>query len=1247
MAGNRSITVTLRANVQDFKSQFDAATKAAENTAKATEQSAKKADTAMGQMVQSAKSSQAEWTTAGTALTAFGAATLGGLGLAVKAAMDWESAFAGVRKTVDASEAEFAALEQGLRSMARELPASHTEIAAVAEAAGQLGIATPNILGFTRTMVDMGVATNLSSEEAATSLARFMNVMGTSQSDVGRLGAAVVGLGNNFATTESEIVEMSQRLAGAGAQAGLTEGDVMGIATAMSSVGIEAEAGGSAMSQTMKRIGKAVDEGGESLSLFGQVAGMTAEEFSAAWREDPAMALDAFITGLSSVESQGMTTNGVLSELGITGIRESDALLRLSAAAGQGADGMSLLATAVQMGNGEFDKGSALMEEAAQRYETAESKIQMAKNALVDAGISIGGVVLPAIADLAGRVGDLAGWFADLPGPVHGAIGALGGIAGAGALAAGSFLLIFPRVMDTVSAFKTLKSDMPGVASGLSKVGSAAAVAAGAIAVLNVAGSVTESFRDGAEQAELLAAQLLNMSAAGEVTADSINGLVSSTVPFGVSVHGIGDALSLIDTDPVSAGIEGLTKTLLGVPTTVDVATESLGSLDGALVNLVNGGYMEEFSNAFAQAVKDAEAYGYTAEDLIEQLPGLKEALTPIATEMGLTADNATLAKLALEGIDPAVLAAASGMDEGTVAAEALAGGMAEVESETESATEQLENMLDSLIEMGNLFIDAERGAMDYADALKEAGEAAKENGKHWEDGTEAAAANKDELLSLAEQALKTADAFAYENESGTFLQQAREDLIDVAAEMMGSREEAEAYVDQLLGTPEEIQTIIDLETQVAKDEWRDLWDEIGHHPPEVPVTADTDPAKGEVQQFSGTLGDMPPGAVPVDADTDQAERKVNTFGQKVGETPTGDVPIDADTSPAEEQLHIFGSRAGDVSATVIIDADTYYGEDQLRQFQSAINEAGGSVTINGETMNGQQALSALVAEVNAGEGYVDINGTPVNAESALLMLVDHINNSGGTVTIDGDKVPAQLKTGEVKRQIDGTEGTVTIDGNNDPANRATDSAKRHADGTTGTIDVNANTGGAESSINSTARNRSSTITASAATWSAENQLNWLARNRTSTITVRTSGAGGGVKAQLAYASGGPVYGPGTGTSDSIDAKLSNNEHVVTAGEVKAAGGHQAIYSLRQQLLAGAKTLHLATGGGVENGSIAPVRYTPVMQQQPGLPVSASVDTGAIASAVAGAISAYEPIVAIGDREFVGVMRRAGRLGAR
>src|SRR5690606_10371551 len=65
--------------------------------------------------------------------------------LSTKAAIDFESAFAGVRKTVDATEEQFAQLETGMRDMAQRLPATASEIALVGEAAGQLGIKTENL----------------------------------------------------------------------------------------------------------------------------------------------------------------------------------------------------------------------------------------------------------------------------------------------------------------------------------------------------------------------------------------------------------------------------------------------------------------------------------------------------------------------------------------------------------------------------------------------------------------------------------------------------------------------------------------------------------------------------------------------------------------------------------------------------------------------------------------------------------------------------------------------------------------------------------------------------------------------------------------------------------------------------------------------------------------------------------------------------------------------------------------------
>ena len=1158
------------------------ASKATEQVGKGAEQAAKQADTAMGRLVQSAQNNREAWTSAGTTLTAFGAASLGALGLATKAAMDWESSWAGVQKTVDGTAPQMEALESGLRGLARELPASHAEIAAVAEAAGQLGIETPNVLGFTRTMIDMGEATNMSAEEAATSLARFMNVMGTSQSEVGRLGASVVGLGNNFATTESEIVQMSQRLSGAGAQANMTEGDVLGIAAAMSSVGIEAEAGGSAMSLTMKRIGKEVDTGGSKLELFAQVAGMSAEQFSQAWKSDPAAALDAFITGLSTVESQGMTTNGVLSELGITGIRESDALLRLSAAAGQGADGLSLMAEAVQMGNEEFDRGTALIEEASKRYETAESRIQLAKNALVDMGISIGGVVLPAIAGLADGAADMAGWFADLPAPVHEAAGALAAVVGAGSLAAGSFLLLFPRVIETVSAFKTLNASTNGMAGRIGKVGLAIGAAAAALPLLIAGARAAEDALKGVDRAALsigmeeMASR--TMQAADATSAyDALLGDLADTGALNTKqFDNLGVSISKVaDMDAIGKFGHSIGLASGGM----DLLVERLESTGDALALLYQTD-LPRAQESFEAIWAEAQAGGATFDQLLEVMPAFKNELQAMANMMGEDAtDSAVLLKIATGELVPP-------MDEATGAAGAFAEGMGDAAEATQSAADAATEALSAMRDLANEFIGAERGALDYADAMDEAAEAAQENGKHWEDGTEAADENKRALLDLAEQAWATADALSAEGKSGTFLEQAREDLIETAVEMGMGRQEAEEYVNQLLATPEDIATQVDLDTQAAREEWAALWADLGYHPPEVPVGADTSPAEDEVVLFEDGVVSSDPALAPVGADTSQAQ----------------------------EEVTIWGSQVGDVPATVYVQGDLYGVEATMEAFYAEMQEQDWTVEINGETATAEEALDVLLEEVNNGNGSVTINGMTFPADTSLMALIEAINMSEGEVTITGD---------------------------NQPAKSETDEAKAHADGTEGTIDVDADTSDAESSTNHAARDRSSQITATAQTSSANAAINAAARARTAYVNVVATGATSALRAGMrsaGFATGGPVYGPGTGTSDSIPALLSNGEHVITAREVALAGGQDAIYRMREAIRSG---FRFANGGAVERGSHVPVMsMVPVQRSQQ---VSASVDTGAISSAVRSGMQGMGVQVNLDGRTLYGAVVDAGK----
>lgn len=310
----------------------------------------------------------------------------------VQASMDFESAITGVAKTTDLTDEELADMSDAIKVMSTEIPASTTEIAAVAEAAGQLGIQKDALLDFTRVMTMLGTATNMTAEDAATALARFANITGMSADNYDRLGAVIVDLGNNFATTESEITQMGTRLASGGKLAGLTEPQIMALAAAMSSVGIEAEAGGTAMTQTLNAIEKAVATGEDSLQSFADVAGMSADSFAEMWNTDALGALTAFIRGLGSLDEQGESAVLVLEDLGLTGIRQSNMLKSLALAADQ-------MDSAVQTANTAWDENIALTNEANKRYATTQSKLDMMQNAYNNLKVAVGDAFTPALRD--------------------------------------------------------------------------------------------------------------------------------------------------------------------------------------------------------------------------------------------------------------------------------------------------------------------------------------------------------------------------------------------------------------------------------------------------------------------------------------------------------------------------------------------------------------------------------------------------------------------------------------------------------------------------------------------------------------------------------------------------------------------------------------------------------------------------------------------------------------------------------
>ena len=309
--------------------------------------------------------------------------TVAGLGAAaIKVGIEFESAFAGVKKTVDASDEQLSALHDGLIDLSKEIPVTAAGLSAIAESAGQLGIDVDNIEEFTATMADLSVATNLTAEEAATSFARFANIVGMSQENFDKLGSVVVALGNNLATTEAEITAMAMRIAGAGSQVGLTEAQIMAFSGALSSVGIEAEAGGTAFSTLISKMSLAVAQGGAALTDFSDVAGMTGDAFREAFEQDAGQAILSFIQGLARINDEGGSAIKTLDDIGLSDIRMRDALLRASGAS-------DVFAEALDIANTAWDENIALSKEAEQRYKTMESRLQLLKNSVAALGIAI------------------------------------------------------------------------------------------------------------------------------------------------------------------------------------------------------------------------------------------------------------------------------------------------------------------------------------------------------------------------------------------------------------------------------------------------------------------------------------------------------------------------------------------------------------------------------------------------------------------------------------------------------------------------------------------------------------------------------------------------------------------------------------------------------------------------------------------------------------------------------------------
>lgn len=405
----------------------------------------------------------------------------------VDASSTVDAAYRDMRKTVEGTEEQFEHLKKSAIEFSRTHVTSADQILQIEAIGGELGIATENLEAFAEAISNISVSTNLDVEGAADALGHLSNILHLTEDDYDGFSDALVRLGNNGASTETEIANIAERIGAMGAIVGMSGSDVLAWASTIASTGQNAEAAGTAISRTMsymetavaaaggtmdtsfEAINAAVEEGGDKLTIFASLAGKTADEFAdawstdsesmaeelnesldsakenlqliadvahmsakdfaKAWEDDPTAVLEAFIKGLNDIEDAEGSADKVLQSLGITAVRQKQAIEGLMQTVGGLDDNLKMSEDAWNGISDRWGQAGDAANEAAKKAEGFSGQMQILKNMAQNFLSELGEGATPWIKKFAGQLEWVSGLFSDLSTDTKKWIVAVGGIA--------------------------------------------------------------------------------------------------------------------------------------------------------------------------------------------------------------------------------------------------------------------------------------------------------------------------------------------------------------------------------------------------------------------------------------------------------------------------------------------------------------------------------------------------------------------------------------------------------------------------------------------------------------------------------------------------------------------------------------------------------------------------------------------------------------------------------------------------
>lgn len=323
------------------------------------------------------------------------------LGIAANEAIKYESAMADVRKTVDFDTPEqFKQMGADILQMSQELPMSAEGIAQIVAAGGQAGIAREDLKQFATDAVKMGIAFDITADQAGEMMAKWRTAFGMSQGEVVQLADQVNYLSNTTAASSDSISDIVTRVGPLGQVAGMSAAQVAAIGASMASVGVQSDVAATGIKNMA--LGLVAGEGATKTQAEAfQQLGLSATDVAKRMQED---ARGTIIDVLSRVKQLPKEMQAsVLSDL--FGKESINAIAPLLTQLDNLKDNFNKVGDATQYA-GSMDA------EYQARVGTTANQLQLAKNNLVALAINVGSILLPAISSVAGALATAAGGIA-------------------------------------------------------------------------------------------------------------------------------------------------------------------------------------------------------------------------------------------------------------------------------------------------------------------------------------------------------------------------------------------------------------------------------------------------------------------------------------------------------------------------------------------------------------------------------------------------------------------------------------------------------------------------------------------------------------------------------------------------------------------------------------------------------------------------------------------------------------------